>query len=156
MVMEYFVIIGLILMAGYWIISPLRKPDQLNSTLPFGSIDSLDQLSTEKEGAYATIKELEFDFNMEKLSKKDYEELKQQYMLDAVACIKKIDELKTDRITNVSCSEKDILDEIEREVYKLRTKHPGNSDVNFCSNCGSKASSQDHFCFFCGTKLAES
>jgi hypothetical protein len=81
---EYIVILGSILGTGYWIISPLLKSDQLTSSFTSESDERLKQLTIEKEGAYATIKELEFDLAMGKLSTEDYETLKGQYMLEAL------------------------------------------------------------------------
>ena len=152
---EHIAIIGLIVGAGYWIISPLLKSDQLNSSLISDSDERLKQLTSEKEGAYATIKELEFDLEMGKLSTEDYETLKGQYMLEALDCMKEIDALQSNESRKESLTEKDIEDEIEQEISELRSGRSRKTASVFCSDCGTEASSQDRFCFSCGAKLVK-
>lgn len=53
----------------------------------------LENLVSQKEHTYAAIKELDFDYNMGKLSEEDYQELKKQYKQKAVDILKQIDEL---------------------------------------------------------------
>lgn len=152
---EHIAIIGLIVGAGYWIISPLLKSDQLTSFLTSKTDERLKQLTSEKEGAYATIKELEFDLEMGKLSTEDYETLKGQYMFDALDCMKEIDALQSNESRKESLTEKDIEDEIEREISELRSGRSRKTASVFCSDCGTEASSQDRFCFSCGAKLVK-
>jgi hypothetical protein len=151
---EHIVIIGLIVGAGYWIISPLLKSDHLNSSLTSESDERFKQLTSEKEGAYATIKELEFDLEMGKLSTEDYETLKGQYMLEALDCMKEIDALQSNQSRKESLTEKDIEDEIEQEVSQLRNNRSKKTDGVFCTHCGTKASSEDRFCSKCGTRIS--
>lgn len=56
-----------------------------------------DQLLSEKESLYATIKELDFDHEMGKLSDEDYEQLKNEYTSKAVAVLKALDQAETDK-----------------------------------------------------------
>ena len=53
----------------------------------------LQELLEEKEHAYAAIKELDFDYKMDKLSADDYQELSRQYKQKAVAILQEIDRL---------------------------------------------------------------
>jgi len=151
--LEYVVIIGLIIGTGFYIISPLLKPDQFNGSCAAGADEILTELNLKKEGAYATIRELEFDLNMGKLSKEDYETLKAQYMRDAIDCLKTIDELQMNRDSQTDLSEKGLENEIEREISALRATGPVTTAEIFCTQCGQRTSSTDRFCFKCGTKL---
>ena len=151
--MEYFVIIGLIIGAAFYIISPLLKSDRLDGSFVLQTDEMLAELNLKKEGAYATIRELEFDLNMGKLSKEDYETLKAQYMRDAVDCLKTADELQMNRDSQTGLSEKDLENEIEREISALRATGPVTAAEIFCTQCGQRISSTDCFCFKCGTKL---
>jgi len=56
-----------------------------------------DQLLSEKESLYATIKELDFDHEMGKLSDEDYKQLKNEYTSKAVAVLKALDQTETDK-----------------------------------------------------------
>ena len=151
--MEYFVIIGLIIGAAFYIISPLLKSDRIDGSFVLQTDEMLAELNLKKEGAYATIRELEFDLNMGKLSKEDYETLKAQYMRDAVDCLKTADELQMNRDSQTGLSDRDLENEIEREISALRAIGPVTAAEIFCTQCGQRISSTDRFCFECGTKL---
>jgi hypothetical protein len=153
--LEYVVIIGLIIGAGFYIISPLLKPDQFNGSSATGADEMLTELNLKKEGAYATIRELEFDLNMGKLSKEDYEILKAQYVRDAIDCIKAIDELQMNKNRQTGLSVKDLENEIEREISTLRASVPPTAAEVFCTQCGQRTSSEDRFCSKCGAKLTK-
>ena len=86
------VMIVLIVGAGYWIVSPLLRAARSDGASDSRRDEELQQLESRKEGALATIKELEFDLNMGKISDEDYEALKEQYTDDAVGYIKEIEE----------------------------------------------------------------
>lgn len=54
-----------------------------------------DQLLSEKESLYATIKELDFDHEMGKLSDEDYEQLKNEYTSKALVVLKTLDQTES-------------------------------------------------------------
>ena len=138
---EYIVIIGLILGAGFSAAS---------------TDDMLTQLDLKKENAYAAIRELEFDLSMKKLSKEDFDSLKAQYMHDALECMKTIDELDMQRKRRAGLPEKDLEEEIEKEISALRTGGISGPAEIYCTRCGQGASSKDHFCARCGEQLVTS
>ncbi len=150
--LEYVVIIGLIIGASFYIISPLLKSSRTEIFVP-KTDEMLTELNLKKEGVYATIRELEFDLNMGKLSEEDYEILKTQYMQNAVDCIKAIDELQMNRHRQTDQSEEDLENQIELEISTLRSSGLTNKTHMFCSQCGQKSSYKDQFCFKCGAKL---
>ncbi|HJP18355.1 MAG TPA: hypothetical protein QF468_06875 [Nitrospinota bacterium] len=55
--------------------------------------NGLPHLLVQKEVAYATLKDLDFDFKTGKLSDEDYQELKTQYEKEAIGILEKIDQL---------------------------------------------------------------
>lgn len=55
--------------------------------------DGLPHLLVQKEVAYATLKDLDFDFKTGKLSDEDYRELKGQYKREAIEILEKIDKI---------------------------------------------------------------
>ena len=150
---EYIVIIGLLLIAGYWILNPLLKNDQPESSFLQKTEEALRQLNLKKEGAFETIRELEFDLDMGKLSDGDYESLKKQYKLDAVHYLKEIDEIKSGQQGEINPREKDIDDEIEREISALRENRSKRKDNVFCTQCGAKTPPGGRFCSGCGSEL---
>ena len=91
-----------------------------------------------KEAIYAAIKDIEFDFEMGKLSKEDYEELRQQYKDDAVGLLKKIEQK-------------------QMKVAKGGKNRSGKegAKANFCWICGTALVATDKFCANCGNEVGE-
>lgn len=152
---EYIVIVFLVLASGYWIIRPLLNPEQLQDSLTPDLNERLDQITLKKEGAYATIKELEFDLSMGKLSKEDFETMKEQYTLDALEYMEEIDQLQASEKRDSTLTEEEIEKNSENEISVLRKAESTVKGSVFCTQCGEKASGQDQFCSSCGAELRE-
>ena len=58
---EFVVLFGLLLGASYWIINPLLREDDRQNGFTPNPEDILQALKSKKNGAYAAIRELEFD-----------------------------------------------------------------------------------------------
>ncbi len=93
----YIVIFGLVIGACYWIINPLLQQDGRQNGFTPKPENILEELKNKKEGAYATIRELEFDLSMGKLSEEDFQILKRQYVQEAVGYMKAMDNLHNHR-----------------------------------------------------------
>ncbi|MFQ5834494.1 MAG: c-type cytochrome biogenesis protein CcmI [bacterium] len=108
------VLIGLV--AVLFIIYPLIK--RKNNTSKENKANNEPQdLVLKKESVYASLKELEFDYQTGKLSREDYEGLRSQLESIAVSLLK-----KADRVKEGKGREKTIQEEIELEVLRLRKK----------------------------------
>ena len=88
-----------------------------------------------------------------KLSKEDYETLKEKYTCDAIDCLKAIDKLQINKNGEADLSEKGLENEIEREISALRAGESVKAADVFCTQCGQRASTIDQFCSKCGTRL---
>ncbi|WP_366923588.1 hypothetical protein MFMK1_000491 [Metallumcola ferriviriculae] len=120
-------VIGLILVvASVFLVGyPLIKKDDdykaLDRTLDFDAEDSLER---QKESAFTTLGEIEFDYRMKKLSTEDYDRLKAKYKRQAVAVLK-AEEKELDLTGDREMAElekeleREIEQEIEREVQQL-------------------------------------
>ncbi|MBI4389648.1 MAG: hypothetical protein HY580_05655 [Nitrospinae bacterium] len=64
---------------------------------PDESAEEYKRLLVRKEETLLAIKELEFDFKTDKLTREDYEDLRKKIELDAVALLEKIDALEKGR-----------------------------------------------------------
>ena len=153
---EYTVIIACILASGYLIIHPLLKPDNYKGRIHQATDERLEELNLRKEGAYSTIKELEFDMEMGKMSKEDYEALKGRYTIEAVDSMKEMDRLRSDNSKKRACLKRDIASEIEREIYAFRKRETKREANLVCDKCGKETSLADRFCSACGEKLVKS
>ena len=64
--------------------------------------DEYKHLLVRKEETLISIKELEFDFNTEKISESDYQELRKKLEAEATELIEKLDQLEQGRKINNS------------------------------------------------------
>ncbi|GAW93738.1 hypothetical protein [Calderihabitans maritimus] len=89
--------------------------------------DEEDSLEKQKESVFTTLGEIEFDYQMKKLSEEDYQFLKNMYKRQAINILKAQEEeemslldqeLESDELE--AQIEKEIELEIEREVQLLR------------------------------------
>jgi hypothetical protein len=64
--------------------------------------DQYKHLLVRKEETLISIKELEFDFNTEKISESDYQELRKKLEVEATELIEKLDQLEQGRKKNKS------------------------------------------------------
>jgi hypothetical protein len=111
------------------------------------------KLEMQKEETYSVLKELEFDYLTNKLSKKDYEGLKKSYEQKAINILKELDDVKKGKKKKVY---KKVLedDEIEKEILKYRKLKKEKEKVkNICSSCETEYEIGDKFCRECGTSL---
>ena len=144
--LEYIVIVFLVLASGYWIIRPLLNPEQLQDSLTPDLNERLNQANLKKEGAYATIKELEFDLSMGKLSEEDFEIMKKQYTLDALKYMEEIDHLQGAEKSGSPLTEEGVEKNIENDNSPPHKDRSAMEASVFCTQCGEKAENQDPFC----------
>lgn len=101
----------------------------------FESNHRAEELENRKAEIYAAIKDIEFDYQMGKLSEEDYLELREQYKSQAVDLLKKID--------------------VEEQGKQRRMgKKVKAAEIKFCVDCGMPVLGGDRFCTNCGTRLA--
>jgi cytochrome c-type biogenesis protein CcmI len=110
------VILSVIIVAFslYLVISPLLRKN--NTKLSVEIKDDTDEISL--QSLYATLNELEMDYNMQKLSEEDYQKLKAQYERHASELLE--NQKKKESKTGNGSFVKDIEVEIEEELAKLR------------------------------------
>lgn len=128
-------------------------------------IQRLNALNNEKESLYNALKDIEFDYELGKLSKSDFEGLNLSYKSKAISILKEIDEI--DNEINLKAIEnnigKDIKIEseerseedggIEREILPFRKLNKNGGQLLKCLGCGRECNSEDIFCSKCGAKL---
>ena len=99
-------------------------------------------LEREKALVLRSIKELEFDHAMGKLSEKDFVEMTQRLRARAAGLIRQLDAGAGYR------------DQIEKEVQKrIAPKIPAIPVVRYCPACGAKTDPDAKFCKHCGAGL---
>ncbi|MCH8029405.1 MAG: hypothetical protein IH874_05695 [Candidatus Dadabacteria bacterium] len=117
---EKLIIVAIALGAGLFVALPLfrgaggEKEKDAGNGAQSAYLDDLRKLNSKKQHLYAELKDIEFDFDMGKLSRSDYEEMERRYGAEAIAVLKEIDRLEL-RMTGDEAGA-----EIESEVAKMR------------------------------------
>lgn len=129
--MAYFTSLLIIALVLYLVVTPFFSKNKKWN--PDDIKDDLDEAT--KEQLYATLNELEMEYNMGKLPKKEYVRMKKYYELAVTQKIKEESELEVAaEDIEVSRSfdddsvslEQDIEREIEKELAQLRQQRKGN------------------------------
>ncbi len=126
------IVISLALLAALYIGYPLFQ--SRSRSMNFDLNHRVEDLEAKKAEIYAAIKDIEFDYEMGKLSEEDYQELREQYKAQAVQILRQLDQMKSGT----------------RRRTKAKT---GQRAARFCSQCGAPAAQGDRFCANCGHPL---
>jgi rRNA maturation endonuclease Nob1 len=149
----YVIIFGLVIGACYWIIHPLLREQDLQNGLTPQPEDVLEKLKNKKDAVYATIKELEFDLSMGKLSEEDFQILKRQYLQEAAGYMEEMDKLESLKATVTKPTKSDLEEEIGQESTAHRTPESTRRKHIYCTSCGKRAAAESRFCGACGANL---
>ena len=105
-------------------------------------------LHERKEQLYSSIKELEFDHSVGKLSDDEYRRQRGILEDQAVGVLRELDQLN-----GFPTSEQQIA-RIERDIAEMRSRadRPG-APAFFCTACGAAGGASHRFCSQCGARL---
>ena len=131
---------------------PLFWPRAAIRTIPLGPITALED---RKLQIYAGIRELGFDYRMDKLEKADYEAEVERLKAEAVGVIQQIEEIRSQTPRAPSELEVEIATYREK-LDNSRKRGSGTSARSFCTECGSTIDTDDRFCAACGKKVGSS
>ena len=131
---------------------PLLRPSAAVLTTPLGPITALED---RKFQLYAGIRELGFDYRMDKLEEADYEVEVERLKSEAISVVQQIEELRSQTPR--------APDDLEAEIAAYREKLDnsrkgdlGTTARRFCAECGSTVDTDDRFCAACGKELGPS
>jgi hypothetical protein len=118
---------------------------------------TLDDLLAQRDGVYATLRDLELDQQLGKLDAADYTTLREKYMTRATEILQELDALRGEGDAQAASAE------IEKQVAALRQKaerSTQNKEISkasselHCTNCGRPYTAGDQFCARCGRALS--
>lgn len=125
------------------------------------------ELMERKEQVYASIRELEFDRSLGKVSAEDYQGLRAAMEREAIAVLRQLDSLDSHRATDEETAA--LVARIEADVAGLRgdvadvaaaPTAPGvaaagaaQAPTAFCPGCGKTRRPTHRFCPHCGARL---
>lgn len=126
--------ICLAILTGLFVAYPLLQKRQPG--ISFDDNHRAAELEARKAEIYAAIKDIDFDFQMGKLSREDYDQLRGQYKTEAVTLLKRVDQTRR-----------------KRKERGGRESDSRPSSARFCHQCGQPLESGDRFCSACGARV---
>jgi ribosomal protein L37E len=149
----FFILFVLFLGACYWILSPLLQGGFRQNGFTPKPEDIIKELKNKKIGAYAAIRELEFDLSMGKLTEEDFQILREKYTREAAGYMKEIDNLESPPAISSKPAAKVTDKQNKQGVAASRSEKPTQRKHIYCTSCGAKAAVENRFCAACGSKL---
>jgi zinc ribbon protein len=143
------ILLGLLLLAA--VLAVLAYPlYQARSGAVASAGGALNDLLAQRDGLYATLRDLDLDYELGKLDLGDYSARREKYIARASGVLQQLD-----LVRGTNGEESSLSDEIEREVAALRRPPAGRDDRSTlaCPNCGRVYNEGDRFCGRCGHAL---
>lgn len=112
---------------------------------------ALGELTAQRDGVYAMLRDLDQDYQIGKLDETDYRARREKYLGRATAVLRQID--AEQGVKGPPIVEDDA---IEQEVAALRRarQERGSAPAGFCRHCGQPHQAGDSFCAKCGQALS--
>jgi hypothetical protein len=130
---------------------PLYRTRQQPAPLP---VSTLDNLLQQRDGLYATLRDLELDRQLGKLDEADYNALRDRYMTQATEVLQELD------LVQGKGAAAEVNAALEREVSAQRktsdrknARAATKASGGFCRSCGKPYETGDKFCSKCGRAL---
>jgi cell division protein FtsB len=159
------VVIALLIAATlWWVLKPLWEGG--SKTLERGAPlqqQTLAELEQRRNAIYTAIKDLELDFESNKISEDDYRQSRLRFTQQAAGILKQIDHLSQDMDARLD-EEIDALlarfqadspekDENLQELARAEIKREAAAPSSTCPNCQQPVNPDDAFCHHCGASL---
>lgn len=152
-----FIFTALTVFAIYRIVAPFLEDrrDQLRGELLDEELAEIEQLVAKKSSLLQTLRDIESDFETDKISEEDYQQQTKRYERRAVGVMRQLDELRGGI---------DMDAEIDRELEQLRserqTEAPASdeaepTDTIACPECDKQLEAEARFCSRCGTAIEQ-
>jgi hypothetical protein len=119
------------LIAGAYILTPLFMSSK-DSGVTLSTETETDRLLERKGVIYRSIKDLQFEYKMGRLSGADYQQLEAGYKTEAVEILEKLDQAEKESLSQKAAN---------RSSSSLRCSKCGNESVpgkKYCANCGKR------------------
>ncbi|GEM_PF-2763957 len=167
--MSTFLAVIMVLIAIGIVSWPLLRRISLKTRPGLFEDTEVSELLTQKDATLFAINELESDYEIGSLSQGDYQELRNKYEEKAVALIKTVDELRSERGLDVASQIDEEIEArvsslraagssteaiIEARVAKLRRANNERPNGKSCPACGAQVESDAQFCSRCGLTLS--
>ncbi|MFO8036287.1 MAG: zinc ribbon domain-containing protein [Anaerolineales bacterium] len=153
-----FILIAIMMLVAVYISQPFFEGE----AAPPEEGSEHSHLLAERERLLGSIKELDFDYDLEKISESHYQKARRKLVMEAAQVLQKIDAVEKERgIGKTTPTEAEIrkspprteVDEIET-LIAARRRELGEKRHIFCPHCGHVVGSDDQYCVHCGEKIS--
>jgi len=143
----------LLMLLGFAVVAyPLMRPAARLVTGSAASEDELEELTRERDSAYAAIKELEFEYQLGNLSPEDFQGLRDQYAERAARALSRLDAAR-ERAAASAAAAPALAPAPDIELLPPGVcplcRQPVEPEDRFCAECGAMLS---RFCRACGAQ----
>jgi hypothetical protein len=145
--MIWLVCAALVILAGYYVLSPLFRETKEAKGMDLPDETELDRLLDRKAVIYRSLKDLNFEHAMGRLTDADYRRLEADYKNDAALLLQKQDQLG---------DSKDLDNAIEKNIAarKAALFAPApDRKTHSCPSCGADIVPGKKYCADCGERL---
>jgi len=162
------VVIALMIVATFWwVLRPLfGNTQQVTATESFER-QSFVELELRRDAIYKAIKDLEFDFESNKISEDDYQQARLKFMQQAAGVLRQIDHYSEDvdaeldarideLLAQLQTAEGKFADEALRQSIRAEIEREAQTTPTetTCPKCGQPVQPGDGFCSACGASLS--
>jgi hypothetical protein len=145
--MVWFACAALVLVTGCYILFPLFRQPKGTPGLDLPDETDLDRLLDRKAVVYRSLRDLDFEHAMGRLSDADYQRLQADYKNDAALLLQELDQLG---------DSEDLDKSIERDIAARKTAPAARETerkANRCPSCGAETVPGKKYCADCGKRL---
>lgn len=153
-----FILLAILLLVAIYLSQPFL--DEQATTAATES--EYSHLLAERERLLSRIEELDFDYDLDKLSERDYHQARGKLVQEAAQILQKIDSYRERHgIIKGAPTAEDLkrsprrteIDDIEA-MLTSRRRELGEKKPGFCPHCGRAVGNSDQYCVHCGEKLS--
>lgn len=154
--MEYIIIAVIIVAVIAFIAYPLftkSRGQMIEASNPY------DTIVSQRDSAYAALRDLDLDFQLGKLSESDYTSLRDKYKARAAVALQELDaahaaDAQAALEAQVAQIRQPAVDDLEAEIARVRSAKTKTVTASaFCAKCGTARQPGDQFCAKCGSQL---
>ena len=135
--------------AGVYVLAPLFREPRSGLEAELLAETELDRLLSRKAVIYNNLRDLDFEFKMDRLSREDFQRLEAGYKDEAALILKQLDSLGADERLDETI-EKDISARKSKLFSPIQHRRAG---AQYCSSCGAEIFPGKRYCADCGKKI---
>jgi hypothetical protein len=138
-----------VILAGFFVLAPLFKEPKGNLEMELLAETESDRLLNRKAVLYGSLKDLELEYAMGRLSDADFHELATGYKNEAAAILQRLDQLGESQNPDSATEKKMALRKSKRHDSSAKEAR----DSSRCPSCGAQIIPGKKFCADCGRRF---